>query len=193
MIPFFRWKAGCSLWLRCDAREHETLQRKVRAYRRRQGSFPSCEAHLLRLCASQRSSFRQVLFKHFSSEILSNTVSEGAGLTQKSSPSKPILGYSDTSTVKLDFGDVSYKFVKYWAIRTMKWFRLRGLEILKSNKSHCHEVFDSSVTWERNMHIVAWVALESGNPKLQKYLTMQCIKEREKRVKFNPLYLKSRP
>jgi hypothetical protein len=100
------------------------------------------------------------------------------GLTsQKLNPSKPILGYSDTSTVKLDFDDAEFKEVKYWALRTMKWFRLRGFIILKSSKSHYHVVFDRRVTWERNIHIVAWVALESGNSKLQRYLVMQCIKE----------------
>lgn len=103
---------------------------------------------------------------------------EGIGLIdQKSTPSLPILGYSDKSTIKLDFDDASLKVVKYWALRAMKWFRLRGFIILKSSKNHYHVVFDRSVTWERNMHIVAWVALETGNTKLQKYLVMQCIKE----------------
>jgi hypothetical protein len=102
----------------------------------------------------------------------------GVGLIdQKLNPDKPILGYSDTSTVKLDFDDASFKSVKYWALRAMKWFRLRGFIILKSSENHYHVVFDRSVRWERNMHVVAWVALESGNPKLQKYVLMQCIKE----------------
>lgn len=96
---------------------------------------------------------------------------------QKLIRSKPILGYSDKSTVKLDFDDAPFKPVKYWALRAMKWFKLRGFIVLKSSKNNYHVVFDRSVTWERNMHIVAWVALESGNSKLQRYLTMQCIKE----------------
>jgi hypothetical protein len=91
--------------------------------------------------------------------------------------SKPILGYSDTSTVKLDFDDASFKTVKYWALRANGWFRLRGFVILKSSKNHYHVVFDRSVTWERNMHVLAWVVLESKNAKLIRYLTMQCIKE----------------
>jgi hypothetical protein len=92
-------------------------------------------------------------------------------------PSKPILGYSDTSTVKLDFDDAEFKTVKHWALRTMKWFRLRGFIILKSSKNHYHVVFDRAVTWERNMHILAWVAFVSKNSKLTGYLIMQCIKE----------------
>jgi hypothetical protein len=107
-----------------------------------------------------------------------NMALEGTGLThQKLSHSLPVLGYSDKTTVKLDFDDTPFKTVKYWALRAMRWFRLRGFIILRSSKNHYHVVFDRSVTWERNMHIVAWVALESGSHKLQKYHLMQCIKE----------------
>ena len=57
------------------------------------------------------------------------------GLTdQKLNHSKPILGYSHTSTVKLDFDDAEFKTVKHWALRAMKWFKLRGFIILKSTK-----------------------------------------------------------
>ncbi len=96
---------------------------------------------------------------------------------QRLNPSKPILGYSDKSTVKLDFDEASFKTVTYWAFRAMKWFKLRGFIILRSSKNHYHVVFDRSVTWKKNLHVVAWVALESGNQKLQRYLIMQCIKE----------------
>jgi hypothetical protein len=107
-----------------------------------------------------------------------NMALEGTGLTRlKLSLSLPVLGYSDKSTVKLDFDDTPFKKVKYWALRAMRWFRLKGFVILKSSENHYHVVFDRSVTWKRNMHIVAWVALESGNEKLRSYLVMQCIKE----------------
>jgi hypothetical protein len=98
-------------------------------------------------------------------------------LTEKLNPEPPILGYTDKSTVKLDFDDTPFKTVKYWAFRSMKWFKLRGFIILRSSKNHYHVVFDRSVSWKRNLHIVAWVALESKNEKLKKYLIMQCIKE----------------
>jgi predicted SAM-dependent methyltransferase len=104
-------------------------------------------------------------------------VKEDIGLTETLNPEPPMLGYTDKSTVKLDFDDASFKFVKCWALRTMKWFRLRGFIILKSSKNHYHVVFDRSVTWKRNMHIVAWVALESQNEKLKVYQLMQCIEE----------------
>jgi hypothetical protein len=104
-------------------------------------------------------------------------VKRATGLTEKLNPEPPMLGYTDKSTVKLDFDDTPFKIVKCWALRTMKWFKLKGFIILRSSKSHYHVVFDRSVTWEKNMHIVAWIALESRNPKLQRYLAMQCIKE----------------
>ena len=47
------------------------------------------------------------------------------GLTEKSNP-KPILGYTDTETVKLDFDDMPFMDVKYWAQRVMRWFKLGG-------------------------------------------------------------------
>jgi hypothetical protein len=104
-------------------------------------------------------------------------VKEGIGLIEKLNPEPPMLGYTDKSTVKLDFDDVPFKLVKYWAIRAMKWFRLRGFIILKSSKNHYHVLFDKSVTWKKNMHIVAWVCLESKNEGLKKWFLMQCIKE----------------
>lgn len=98
-------------------------------------------------------------------------------MTEQLNPEPPILGYTDKSTVKLDFDDVSFKFVKYWALRTMKWFRLRGFIILKSSKNHYHVLFNRSVTWKRNVHMMAWVCLESRNKGLTKWFLMQCIKE----------------
>jgi hypothetical protein len=59
-------------------------------------------------------------------------------LTEKSHPEPPMLGYTDKSTVKLDFDDVSFKFVKYWALRTLEWVRLRGFIVLKSSKQVSH-------------------------------------------------------
>jgi hypothetical protein len=38
-------------------------------------------------------------------------------------------------------------------------------------------VFDRPVDWTRNVHIMNWVALESGNENLKRWVTMQCIKE----------------
>jgi hypothetical protein len=89
---------------------------------------------------------------------------------------EPILGFSDSETVKLDFDEASFSLVKYWALRTMKWFRLRGFLILKSSKNCYHVVFDRAVSWSENMRVVAWVALQSRNKGLAKWFLMQCIK-----------------
>ncbi len=90
--------------------------------------------------------------------------------------SQPVLGYTDRSTVKLDFDDESLKTVKYWAFRATRWFRLRGFIILTSNKNHYHVVFDRKVSWEDNLSALGWFSVLSHNPKLKDYLVMQCVK-----------------
>ncbi len=97
-------------------------------------------------------------------------------MTDKSK-AKPILGYSDTETVKLDFDNTAFRFVKYWSFRAMRKFRLEGFIILKSSENSYHVVFNRPVSWSENMRVVAWVSLLSHNKALTKYLLMQCIKE----------------
>ena len=90
---------------------------------------------------------------------------------------KPILGFTDTETVKLDFDETNSGNVKHWALRTMKWFRLGGFILLKSSEKHYHAVFNREVSWSENMRIVVWVAMQSRNQGLFKWFHMQCIKE----------------
>lgn len=99
-----------------------------------------------------------------------------SGLTEKSSP-KPILGYTDNETVMLDFDDTSFKTVKYWALKTMRWFKLGGFVILKSSKNCYHVVCNRKVSWSENMRIVAWVSLLSRHESLKRWFLMQCIKQ----------------
>ena len=87
------------------------------------------------------------------------------------------MGITDQETIKLDFDNTRFKTVKYWAMRTMKWFKLKGFIILKSSKNNYHVIFDKKVSWTKNTHIVAWVSLLSQNKNLQKWFLMQCIKE----------------
>lgn len=77
----------------------------------------------------------------------------------------------------LDFDNTTFKEVKHWALRAMRWFKLEGFIILESSENHYHVVFNRKVTWSENMRIVAWIALLSNNPMLQKWFIMQCIKE----------------
>ena len=107
-------------------------------------------------------------------------------------PESPILGYTDKTTVKLDLDEMPFKLVKYWALRAMKWFKLRGFIILKSSKNHYHVVFDRSVTWKKNTHIMAWTCMESKNEGLIKWFLMQCIKE-SSTLRVSPKKEKSSP
>jgi hypothetical protein len=100
----------------------------------------------------------------------------GFGLTSKSIV-KPILGFSDAETVKLDFDNTPFEKVKYWARRAMRRYGLEGFIILKSSKNSYHVVFNRKVSWSENMRSVAWVSLESHIGGLTRYLQMQCIKQ----------------
>jgi hypothetical protein len=88
-----------------------------------------------------------------------------------------ILGISDEETVKLDFDEMPFSRVKYWASWALKRFKLQGFIILKSSKNCYHVIFDRTVSWVENMSVVAWVALLSHNEGLKRYLIMQCIKK----------------
>lgn len=95
---------------------------------------------------------------------------------------KPVLGYSDTSTVKLDFDSKSLRTVKYWAFRVCQFFKLEGFLILNSSNGSYHVVFNRTVSWMENMHIVNWVAIMVEGKKLRNlpltmYALMQGIKE----------------
>jgi hypothetical protein len=88
-----------------------------------------------------------------------------------------ILGYTDTETVKLDFDNKPFGYVKNWALRTLKQFRLKGFLIMKSSENHYHVVFDRPVSWSRNVAIVAWVCLVTKHRRLTEWLVMQLIKQ----------------
>ena len=114
-----------------------------------------------------------------------------SGLTGKWNH-KFILGFTDDETVMLDFDESTFKTVKYWANRTMKWFKLKGYIILKSSKNNYHVVFNRQVDWRENVSIVAWVILKSHKPKLVKWFLMQCIKE-ESTLRVSPKGQKPSP
>ena len=105
-----------------------------------------------------------------------NMVWRGLGLSPQWSHSS-VLGYTDHETVMLDLDDTTFKTVRYWARKAMKWFNLEGFLILKSSDGCYHVVFNRKVDWSRNMHVVAWVALRSHNKGIQRWHIMQCIKD----------------
>jgi hypothetical protein len=98
-------------------------------------------------------------------------------LSQSIKVVRPTLAYDDKQTVKLDFDGTPLKTVKFWCFRTMQFFKLQGFIILQSSKNNYHAVFDRSVSWSRNLHIIAWVAQQSKHKKLTGWLLFQCIKE----------------
>lgn len=89
----------------------------------------------------------------------------------------PLLGFQDKQTVKIDCDGWPFKKVKYWAGRTMEWFKLGGYLIAKSSEKHYHIVFNRFVTWSKNLSIINWVAQQSKSRKLDGYCIMQAIKE----------------
>jgi hypothetical protein len=97
-------------------------------------------------------------------------------LTEKSHQGKPIIGFTDTETVKLDLDNMNFGRVKYWATKTLKQFRLDGYLILKSSADSYHVIFDKAVTWTCNVGIVAWVCLMTKHRRLTEWLVMQLIK-----------------
>jgi hypothetical protein len=104
----------------------------------------------------------------------------------------PVLGYSDRSTVKLDFDRVPLSIVKYWSRRACDWFKLEGFIIFESSRGSFHVVFNRPVTWRRNMHVISWVAVESQLSKLKDYVLMQTIKE-SSTLRVGPKFRKPSP
>jgi hypothetical protein len=88
-----------------------------------------------------------------------------------------MLAYTDRNTVKLDFDHTPFKTVKYWASRACNWFELEGFLILKSSEKCYHVIFNRTVPWSENIHVVAWVCLESDIYSLTRWFIMQSIKE----------------
>ena len=115
----------------------------------------------------------------------------------KVDPSRLVWGDWDKETVRLDFDSTTLGEVKLWAYRVCFWFRLQGFIILRSSmkeyvvkenakkkgkpvyrylKGSYLGVFDRPLRWETNVEVMNWIALESGNAGLQRYVRMQCIK-----------------
>jgi hypothetical protein len=108
----------------------------------------------------------------------------------------PRLIWGDWSkdTVRLDWDDTPLNEVKLWGFRALNWFKLEGFIILESSrknyvikvkgkilfkyvKSNYLVIFSRHVKWDLNVRIMNWVALESKNSGLQRYIQMQCIKK----------------
>ena len=89
----------------------------------------------------------------------------------------PLFGYWSKHTVMLDLDRMKLRTVKYWAFRMLRFFNLEGFIILRSSKGNYQAVFNKTVSWTKNLHVVAWVSLLSHSKSLQKWFIMQAIKE----------------
>ena len=76
--------------------------------------------------------------------------------------------------------------------KTQIGFKLEGGVILKSSKGSYHVVFNRAVSWDRNLHILCWVAVESQSKALIRYALMQGIKE-SSTLRIGPKGDKPRP
>jgi hypothetical protein len=103
-----------------------------------------------------------------------------------------VLGITDTETVKLDFDRTPFRTVKYYAMETMKWHKLKGFIILKSSKNNYHVMFDKKVSWTENVRIMAWVCLISKHEALTKWFLLQCVKK-ESTLRASQKYNKPEP
>lgn len=98
-------------------------------------------------------------------------------MVKKLNRSKPIIGYTSSSTVMLDFDNIGLEEVKYWASRICKEFKLGGFLIIRSSERNHHIVFNRTVSWAENMSIVASVCLMLKHESLIKWSLLQCIKK----------------
>ena len=117
-----------------------------------------------------------------------------AKLVMPNDISSVVIGDWDKETIRLDFDNTPLREVKLWAYRAYHWFKLDGFIILRSSmkeyvvkekkrviyrclKGNYLVIFNRVVNWNTNVKVMNWVGLESGNPNLKKYVTMQCIKK----------------
>jgi hypothetical protein len=103
---------------------------------------------------------------------------DGIGMKQKSKVHKPIVGFSDRRTVKVDLDNVYIVKAKFLAFLAYEHFNLKGFLILRSSNPRNYQVvFDRPVSWNKNVAIVAWIALKSKYRNLTKWLLLQLIRE----------------
>lgn len=126
--------------------------------------------------------------------------------------SNVIIGNWSKNTVQLDMDKMLIDKVKYLVNRALNWFNLGGAIIFESSRKEYVAkekgkkgkvtyryvernylvAFNRSVSWTKNIHIINWIALESGSVDLQKWVTMQCIKE-SSTLRFSPKIDKPSP
>jgi hypothetical protein len=87
-----------------------------------------------------------------------------------------LSGLTSSETVMLDFDDLGYSEVKYWAFSILKKFRLGGFVILQSSERHYHIIFDRKLTYAKCVSVIADVCLYAKSESLSRWFYLQCIK-----------------
>ena len=76
-----------------------------------------------------------------------------------------IFGLTNDEAVMLDFDETPFRQARDWALKTMKFWDMKGLIILKSSEDCYHVVFDRPVSWDENVQIMSWVCLLTKHQK----------------------------
>ncbi len=87
-----------------------------------------------------------------------------------------IVGYTDRETVKLDLDSMKLSEVKKWAKLACEVYGLSGYLILESSKDSYHVLFDDTVSWRRNVSIMAGLALITKHTPYVTWALLQCRK-----------------
>ncbi|MEO0252256.1 MAG: hypothetical protein ABIM44_08505 [candidate division WOR-3 bacterium] len=78
----------------------------------------------------------------------------------------------------VDLDGMPLEKVRELADLALKRFKLGGYVILESSPNNYHVVFDRPFRyWSKTARVMAWIAIISGNPNVQKWVCMQLIKE----------------
>lgn len=86
------------------------------------------------------------------------------------------LGYTDRETVKLDLDSLSLSEVKKWAMFASRVYELDGGMVLESSEGSYHVLFDDTVSWSRNVSIMAGLCLITKHGSYVTWVLLQCRK-----------------
>ena len=97
-------------------------------------TFTKLFSKLTTICLEDTSKYQLEIFRR----TLKNMVRKELGLTGRLNPGKPTLGFTDAETMMLDFDKTKFKNVKFWSLKTLKWFKLGGFLVLESTLDSYH-------------------------------------------------------
>lgn len=87
-----------------------------------------------------------------------------------------IRGYTDRETVKLDLDSMKLCDVKELGKLACEIYELDVFMVLESSEGSYHVLFDDTVTWSRNVSIMAGLALITKHEPYVTWALLQCRK-----------------